>query len=154
MINTYFNGEGPNAYQRVEVLRVDGDQVADDWAIYGPWIMATMEHDLEPIDAVETMRRLRGESWICLIANIDGELAGIAICALVFPQGGKALEVKALAGDSFDVWIDQMWHSIRATAASQNCKRVFLKGRMGWKKKLNRLGFKARAITMEYRING
>ena len=141
-------------YQRVEVVRRDGDQVADAWDKYGTWIMSTMEHDLEPIDSVEVMQRLRGNSYICLEAMIDGDATGIALCSIAYLGDGRSLEVRALAGDNFDLWIDRMWQSIRILAASQGLRRVFLKGRMGWKKKLNRLGFKARAITMEFKLNG
>ena len=148
------NGAAATVYERVEIVRIEGNQVADQWATYGPWIMSTMEHDLEPIDAVETMQRLRGDAFICLAASIDGQLAGIAICALAFLPTGKSLEVKALAGDNFDLWIDRMWQAMRSTALAQGCQGVFLKGRMGWKKKLNRLGFKAKAITMEFKFNG
>lgn len=139
-------------YQRVQVCRVEGNEVADNWHIFGPWIMATMEHDLEPIDAVECMQRLRGDNYICLQAAIDGEACGVAVCALSFLPDGKSLEVKALAGDNFDLWVDRMWSALRVAALSQNCKRVYLKGRMGWLKKLRRLGFTARAVTMEYKI--
>ena len=139
-------------FRRVEVVRVDGNQVADNWNVYGPWIMQTMEHDLQPIDAVECMQRLRGDNYICLQANIDGQPTGIAICAQSFLDSGHALEVKALAGDNFDLWIDRMFYALKMVAISQRNKRMYLVGRMGWKKRLSSLGWKARAITMEFEI--
>ena len=114
--------------------------------------MATMEHDLQPIDAVECMQRLRGDNYICIQANIDGVPSGIAICMVAFLPVGKSLEVVALAGDSFELWIDRMFAALKGVAVSQGHKRIFLLGRMGWQKRLAALGWKARAITMEYQI--
>ena len=141
-------------YERIQVVRLAGNSVADAWQQYGPWIMATMEHDLEPVDALEVMSRLRGDNYICLEALIDGESAGIAICAIAYLGDGRSLEVKALAGDNFDVWFLRMWCAIKETAESQGLRRVFIKGRLGWQKKLKSIGFKARAITMEFDLNG
>jgi len=147
-----FDTMNGSPFQRVEVHRLDGNQVADNWSVYGPWIMDVMKHDLQPIDAVECMQRLRGDNYVCLQATIDGSPVGIAICAQTFLDSGHALEVVALAGDNFDQWIDRMFYALKMVAISQRNKRIFLVGRMGWKKRLNALGWKARAITMEYEI--
>jgi len=133
-----------------DVQILDGNMVADNWAHFGPWIMSTMEYDLEPIDAVQTMQNLRADKWICLGASVDGAMSGIAICALSYLQSCVALEVKALAGDDFDKWIEPMWSALKLTAHSHKCRRIYLRGRMGWIRRIRSYGFKPVSVTMAF----
>ncbi len=133
-----------------QVKILDGNMVADNWAHFGPWIMSTMEHDLEPIDAVQTMQFLRADKWICLGAYVQGELAGIALCSLSYLQCCVALEVKALAGEDFDRWIEPMWVALKLAAHSHKCRRIYLRGRMGWIRRIRSYGFRPVSVTMAF----
>ena len=132
----------------VQIL--DGNMVADNWVHFGPLIMSTMEYDLEPIDAVQCMQNLRADKWICLGAYVQDELAGIAVCALSYLQSCVALEVKALAGEDFDRWIEPMWTALKLAAHSHKCRRIYLRGRMGWIRRIRAYGFKPVSVTMAF----
>ncbi|MHA1538902.1 MAG: hypothetical protein ACTSXQ_00315 [Alphaproteobacteria bacterium] len=78
------------------------------------------------------------------------ELKALSLTAIVNYALYKACQISLVAGGSFNNWIKYM-DVIEDWAFSKGCKRIELRGRKGWRKRLNK-SWKTIDITMEKEI--
>ena len=86
------------------------------------------------------------------LAMDGGEVIGFCTSAVVPYDEITLLQVRMLAGDRFDEWIDQMHDVLEDFARENGCGGMELIGRRGWVRKLDRFGWNEAFTTVEKRF--
>ena len=140
------------AVDAVQVLRVPGSVLAEDYKIYKPFIEASLEYETEQIEAVEVFHKLRGNFWLCLVVVVAGKITALCICEIRQKRKGRALEVMMLSGENMAEWVDALFRELRVVAKSHKCNALTLCGRLGWLAVLKRFGFKAESQSLRLEL--
>jgi hypothetical protein len=127
----------------VEILKVPGSDVAEDFDCYQDLMLRALEHEQEPLELLEILQLLRSNLWLCLVIRVGGDLTGLCICEQRKKRVGFALEVMMISGDGIDTWIDVLIRELTTIAGATSCDALTLCGRMGWLRMLKGRGFKA-----------
>lgn len=109
--------------------------------------MAALEHP-EPFD-LEELRAGVASGKFLTVGVFDGEgmLAG-ALCELTETRQGRSLHVRYLAGNHMEMWLEEMQARLAEIARAYDCRWLSLTGRLGWRKRLAKMGWNPVALQM------
>lgn len=95
---------------------------------------------------------INGEETLLVVQGEEG-IIGFCSCCFVNYDDIRMLQVKMLAGDRFDDWIEPMHDAIEKMARENECDGMELIGRRGWVRKLASFGWREAFVTCEKRFD-
>lgn len=134
----------------VTVSIVPGEIVAQDWQKhYRQFVVDALEYENDPIEILEVLQHLRQCLWIALAITVNGQLMGFCICEQKHCRKGFELNIRMLAGDWMEAWIDALFDQLKIIARIHKCDALRVQGRMGWLKVLKGYGFAPISQTLK-----
>ena len=134
--------------EKLNIHSVAPQLIPVKWAEYKAVLQRACEQDIERKITVESLYEsiMSNKSFLIEI-NMDSRLLGVAVCSR--SSKAQALFIQACAGTDVDVWLDELVDYLNYMASGLGCTDGLLFcGRIGWQKKLARLGFKSVLVTM------
>jgi hypothetical protein len=134
-----------NEFQTIGV-----DKLRDKWAIYREYLLKACEYDVEKRLSIDGIydALVEGNFHLIEIRN-DAGIVAAAVFSVNEAGGTKHLTVNAIGGGDLDTWLSQFVEYLSYLAEGLGCKDgVIFCGRLGWQKKLTKLGFKGISILM------
>ena len=123
------------------------------WESFKPYLeLALADYPMEPTSMAELEREVRSGRLI-LLQIADGQ-GTRAICGIRFVrdrQGEKVLHMAYIAGDSHEMWVDELHTYIWDLARAERCRWISLTGRPGWRKVLERYNDNPKVISLHLR---
>ena len=134
--------------QKLTIHSVAPQLIPVKWAEYKDLLQRSCDQDIERKITVESLYEsiMTNKSFLIEI-NLDKRLMGVAVCSRA--SKAKALFIQACAGMEVDLWLTELVDYLDYMASGLGCTDGLLFcGRLGWQKKLARLGFKSVLVTM------
>jgi hypothetical protein len=83
-----------------------------------------------------------------IIDTVKNEIAGISLIEFMRVGGVYCLDVILLSGHGYDDWNNELQVEYEAIAKKIDVKRIRMRGRLGWLKKLEAHGYQFEKCTM------
>lgn len=123
------------------------------WPIVERDIARACDETISPADIREWLDASRAMLWMVTLSETDDYVA----CAVTrrHEKDGRAwLEVVTLGGRDFAGWSGDLQATLEDTARRNDCAAIVVHVRRGLAKWLRDLGYRERAVLMEYTIDG
>ena len=131
------------------VLAADIDHV---WAKVEPMLAAAIRDDGARM-GTEDFRRWLDEGAMQLWIAFDSEhLYAAAVTEIIIFPRLKVCQIVLLAGWDYGTWEAAAFDMIKRWAKSKGCKRLEIRGRPGWKRRLASHGFRHRQTVLEMEL--
>ena len=136
----------------VKIVAIEPDKIDSIWNQVKPHIDAALSYTKGEMVADSIKKKLLSGENLLLLAIDEGILASI-VCELVQTAEVKVCHIVACGGVRADIWLDKWYEVIVPLAKEQNCQRISISGREGWKKKLGKYGFKHAYTTLDQELS-
>lgn len=138
----------------VEITRLNKKDADTYFIVLLPFIEKALEHSEGEYDLVDVEHGLlsgRYESWI---AVADDEVKAVAITEVVQHPNYRELLIKHIGGKDKNIWMTPEWQdrTFSQYAKDTGCKNLVMFGRKGWKRVLDKLGWKESYTIMKKEI--
>ena len=142
--------EPPSSEIIIEGVLADGlDHV---WARVEPMLTAAIRDGGARLGTEDIRGWLDEGAMQLWIAFDDENLYAVAITEiLVFPRI-KVASIVMIAGWSYETWEPAAFDMIKRWAKAKGCKRLEVRGRPGWKRRLQSHGFRHRQTVLELEL--
>jgi hypothetical protein len=136
----------------IRVQAFTGDLALILWKQFADYFeKAALEHPAPY--SLEEMRAKVADGSMLSVGIFDGVgMIGAAGVEIVEQRDGRTLHVAYLAGDSMEMWLEEMQARLIEIARAYDCRWLSLTGRQGWRKTLARLGWNPIAIQLRCEV--
>ena len=114
------------------------------WPLAGPWTEDALKQGAQMVTADEVLEAIE-EGRIALWLVLED---GVAVASFTTMVEGQGLTWFTLGGHGIERWLPDVDKLLTLLARAMGCRRVQLRGRRGWTRKLAPFGWKETAVTM------
>ena len=124
------------------------------WHQVEPILQRVVDFVPDELSCEDIRTKLLIDENLLLTINNGSTICAVAILEIVeYSDRLKALFMKALAGDGFDEWADQLESVLDALAKDFECNQIRMTGvRKGWIKKLAPYGWTESYVIMKKEV--
>lgn len=112
------------------------------WPIVSPLIEKAIHHSNGEL-SVDTIKEqvLSGALLLLTVADGDGVIAALTLEKRNFPTGKTIVNIVTAGGSNMDIWMDKVLEAIEKVTEEMGCDELYIVGRAGWQKALQKKGF-------------
>ena len=136
----------------VDIVYVAPENIGAVWPMFRKYCDRVLPMTRRRRCATRLLFDLMNNDEILWLAMDRAEVIGFTTSSVVQYDDVKLLQVRLLAGDRFDEWIDDMHERLERFARDNGCDGMELIGRRGWVRKLARFGWREAFVTCEKRF--
>lgn len=142
----------------VDVMPIKKDEVDRYWGLLKLMMMQGLKHsgDLISIDDLKQDIKTGFYQLFIMFGSEDGvesKVFGVFVTRITDHAQKRQCEVILLAGKQRELWEDQVTFTIEELAMANQCDRIAILARPGWKKLGDRHGYKAKNIEFVKELN-
>lgn len=122
------------------------------WPLLAPFLEEALgrghgEHNLEQV--LDEVLERRMQLWG--VVDPTGIVAALTTRVVSHP-GLRVLQIAYLGGSGIDEWGEELHEKMREFARMKNCERIEICGRLGWLKKLPKVGYEQQYVVMGVKV--
>lgn len=142
----------------VDILAIKKDEVDRYWSLLKLMIIQGLRHSGDLMSEADLKEDIKNgyQQLFVMFGSLDGKeskVYGVFVTRITDHALKRQCEVVLLAGKQRELWEDQVTLTIEDLARSNDCDRVAILARPGWKKLGDRHGYKAKNIEFVKELN-
>ena len=140
--------------KEVRVLFIEPKMIEEYWPLAEFMVKEGLQYDGNPMSVSEMKKRIkRGEYQLFLIVGSDDgdkyKVFGVFVTTVSTLPNFKQVEVLLLKGEKRELWQKEAAETIEQLAIQNNCKRIAVLARPGWKNFLEPWGWKVKRLLYQ-----
>ncbi len=125
--------------KEVAVLHIDAKKLDEYWVLVEFMLREGLKHDGEPMNIEDLKEGIKEGAFqlFMMFGSDDGEkykVFGVFVTRVMVLPNYKQCEVILLKGDKRELWQDEAADTIEDFARSEDCKKIAVHARPGWRK--------------------
>jgi hypothetical protein len=138
----------------VHVLFIEQARVNEYWPLVDFMIREALRYDGNPMSVLELKKRVLSGDYqlFMMLGSDDGEkykVFGVFVTTITKLPNFKQCEVILLKGEKRQLWQEEAADMIEHLAVQNDCKRIAVLARPGWKNFLEPYGWKIKRVMYQ-----
>ena len=148
---TYSTAKRPLTRVGVDVMPIKKDEVDKYWGLLKLMVIQGLRHSgdlMTEVDLKEDIKQGFMQLFIMFGSEdgLESKVYGVFVTRVTDHAQKRQCEVVLLAGAQRELWEDQVTLSIEELAKANDCDRIAILARPGWKKLGDRHGYKMKNV--------
>jgi hypothetical protein len=148
---TYSTAKKKQTRVGVDVIPIKKDEVDNYWGLLKLMVIQGLRHSGDLLTEEDLKEEIKQGFYQMFIMfgsrdGVETNVFGVFVTRITDHQQKRQCEVILLAGKQRELWEDNVTIAIEELARSNDCDRIAILARPGWKKLGDRHGFKMKNI--------
>lgn len=140
--------------KEVGVLFIEPKRVDEYWPLAEFMVKEGLKYDGNPMSTLEMKKRIKSGEYqlFVMFGSDDGEkykVFGVFVTTVSTLPNFKQVEVLLLKGEKRELWQQEAAETIEHLAIQNDCKRIAVLARPGWKNFLEPFGWKVKRLLYQ-----